>query len=285
MATPQTQDQKKDNWSSEAYKTSASFVPNLTQKLLGYIDPQPTDKILDIGCGDGKFTGLFLSHVQKVLGLDASPAMIEAAERDYGQREDRKAEFRVVDCCHLEREGGQEVVGGGWDKVVSNAALHWILRAESTRLSTLSNIHAALAPGGKFIFEMGGHGNVSEVNTALQFTLLKQGVPIAKVRSVYPWFFPSETWMTNTLESIGFKVEIMEMEYRPTRLTGEKGGGLEGWVRLMGANFLDVLSGDEGMREEAVRDVCEVLENAVRREEDGSQWLGYVRLRGVAVKV
>ncbi|KAL4947864.1 S-adenosyl-L-methionine-dependent methyltransferase [Aspergillus filifer] len=277
MSTPQAQDQKKDNWSSEAYKTSASFVPHLTSTLLRYIDPQPTDKILDIGCGDGKFTELFLPYVEKVLGLDASPAMIEEANRDYSG----KAEFRVIDCCYLEHV--KEAVNGGWDKVVSNAALHWILRPESTRLSTLQNIHSSLKPGGKFIFEMGGHGNVSEVNIALQFALLKQGISLDRIRSVYPWFFPSDTWMRNTLEEIGFEVQVMEIEYRPTKLTAEKGGGLEGWVRLMGANFLDVLDG--GKREEAVRDVCSVLENVVTRGEDGSQWLGYVRLRGVAVKV
>ncbi|KAL4790467.1 S-adenosyl-L-methionine-dependent methyltransferase [Aspergillus venezuelensis] len=279
MSTPQVQDQKKDNWSSEAYKTSASFVPNLTSKLLGYIDPQPSDKVLDIGCGDGKFTELYLPHVERVLGLDASPAMIEAAKRDYTG----KAEFRVVDYCYLEND--QEAVSGKWDKVVSNAALHWILRRETTRLHTLQNIYTSLAPNGKFIFEMGGHGNVSEVNTALQFALVKQGIPLSKIQELYPWFFPSDTWMQNTLEEIGFRVDVMELEYRPTRLTGDKGGGLEGWVRLMGANFLDVFGDDDEGREETVRDVCSVLEDVVRREEDGSRWLGYVRLRGVAVKI
>ncbi|KAL4969431.1 class I SAM-dependent methyltransferase [Aspergillus stella-maris] len=283
MSTPQTTDQNKDNWSSEAYKTSASFVPHLTSKLLGYIDPQPSDKILDIGCGDGKFTDLFLSHVEKVLGLDASPAMIQAAERDYAAKYDGKVDFRVTDCCYLEND--KETVSGKWDKVVSNAALHWILRREDTRHSTLRNLYSSLKPNGKFIFEMGGHGNVSEVNTALQFALLKQGIPLPKIQEVYPWFFPSDTWMRNTLESIGFRVDVMELEYRPTKLTGEKGGGLEGWVRLMGANFLDVFGDDEEGREGAVRDVCAVLENVVTREEDGSRWLGYVRLRGVAVKV
>ncbi|KAL4883812.1 S-adenosyl-L-methionine-dependent methyltransferase [Aspergillus karnatakaensis] len=271
-------DQQKDHWSSEAYSTSASFVPRLTQTLLQYLDPQPTDKVLDIGCGDGKFTAQFIPHVQSVLGIDASPAMIEAANRDF---ESEKAAFRVVDCCHLEQEIG--VADGRWDKVVSNAALHWILRDETTRLSTLRGVHACLKQGGTFVFEMGGHGNVGEVNTALMYSLLRHGVPIEKIREVYPWFFPSIPWMTSALEGIGFKVIKIEMEHRPTLLTSTVNGGLAGWVRLMGASFLEALAPEQ--REEAVKEVCDVLQNVVTRKEDGSQWLQYVRLRGVAEKL
>ncbi|KAL2837052.1 S-adenosyl-L-methionine-dependent methyltransferase [Aspergillus pseudoustus] len=278
-SSPSTKtDQQKDHWSAEAYSTSAAFVPKLTQTLLRYLDPQPTDKILDIGCGDGKFTDLFLPHVGNVLGVDSSPAMIEAANKDFGSE---KAEFRVLDCCHLEQD--KSVADGSWDKVVSNAALHWILRNEETRMSTLRGAYASLKPGGTFVFEMGGHGNVSEVSTALMYALIRQGVPVEKVREVYPWFFPSVPWMTSALESIGFKVIKVEMEHRPTPLTSSVNGGLAGWVRLMGAPFLEVLEPEK--REAAVQEICEVLQTAVTRVEDGSQWLGYVRLRGIAQRI
>lgn len=90
--------------------------------------------------------------------------------------------------------------------------------------------------------------------------------------------------MRALLEGVGFVVEKAEVEYRPTRLTEEEeGGGLEGWVRLMGAAFLEGVEGEKG-REEAVREVCEVLRTVIRREEDGSWWLGYVRLRVLARK-
>ncbi|KAA8648436.1 hypothetical protein EYZ11_000357 [Aspergillus tanneri] len=269
--------QPKDHWSAEAYSTSASFVPKLAQTLLQFLDPQPTDKILDVGCGDGKFTEAFIPAVETVLGVDSSPAMIESATKDYGGP---KAEFRVVDCCYLDRESS--IVNGTWDKVISNAALHWILRNESTRMSTLKAIYACLKQGGTYVFEMGGHGNVSEVHTALIFALVQQGIPIEKARKTSPWFFPSVSWMTNELQEIGFKVEKMETEYRPTKLTDAANGGLAGWVRLMGAPFLDVLPAEK--REAVVQQVCEVLQTVVTRHEDGSQWLGYVRLRGIAKK-
>ncbi|PYH91326.1 S-adenosyl-L-methionine-dependent methyltransferase [Aspergillus ellipticus CBS 707.79] len=276
--------QQKDHWSAEAYSTSASFVPKLTQTLLRYLDPQPTDRVLDVGCGDGKFTELFLPSIAYVLGIDSSPAMIDAANTDYRSA---KAEFRVLDCCYLDREA-EGLCGGGvgegkWDKVISNAALHWILRPESTRLKTLAGIHACLKPGGVFVFEMGGHGNVAEVQSALIYALVQNGVSVEEVRRVNPWFFPSVEWMTAALEGVGFTVERMEIEDRPTKLTADKNGGLAGWVRLMGARFLEVLP--EEKREGVVRQVCEVLFTALTRVEDGSQWLGYRRLRGLARRV
>lgn len=150
-------------------------------------------------------------------------------------------------------------------------------------MDTLRAIHGCLKPGGTFAFEMGGHGNVAEVMTALIYTLVQKGIPVEKAKEANPWFFPSETWMKDALETVGFQVDKVETEYRPTKLTNAVNGGLAGWIRLMGAQFLEVL--DEERQDEAVKQICEVLEPVVTRVEDGSQWLGYVRLRGVSRKI
>ncbi len=187
----------------------------------------------------------------------------------------------MLDCRYLEESGA--VKEAGYTKVFSNAALHWILRDASTRMSVFRGVFRALEPGGVFVFEMGGAGNVAEVHTALLAALVHQGVAIEKAREACPWFFPSEQLMKEMLEEVGFRVEKMKLEYRPTKLTTEKEGGLEGWVRLMGAKFLDVLPTDEKI-EAVVREVCDVLQTVLTHEEDGSMWLGYVRLKVVARK-
>ncbi|EAS28831.3 uncharacterized protein CIMG_07577 [Coccidioides immitis RS] len=279
VALTQLSGAETDHWSAEAYHTSASFVPLLTQKVLAYIDPHSTDQVLDIGCGDGKFTAKYMDRVSHVLGLDASKGMIEAAKSDFGQA---NAEFRVVDCRYLDKELQEGRVGvARWDKVVSNAALHWILKDPTTRVSVLRAIYTCLKPGGLFVFEMGGHGNVPEVHSALIAALVHHGVSFSAAREGIPWFFASEPWMRETLEEIGFRVDKLEVEYRPTKLTTDEKGGMQGWLRLMGASALEML--DEEKRERVVKEVCETLESVITRE-DGSQWLGYVRLRGVAVK-
>jgi len=249
-----------------------------------WLDPQTTDKILDLGCGDGVLTAQIAESANEVLGIDASASMIETAKEKYQSHKDqssKKCNFKVVDCRYLERETG--IVDGGFDKVFSNAALHWILRDDTARMSTIKSAYRALKKDGAFVFEMGGAGNVAEVHAALIAAVVHQGATVEEAREACPWFFPSAKLMGRMLEEARFKVDWLEMEYRPTKLTLEEGGGLEGWVRLMGANFLEVLEIGE-RRERAVKEVCETLETVIKREEDGSMWLGYVRLRGVASK-
>ncbi|EFR01635.1 s-adenosylmethionine (SAM)-dependent methyltransferase [Nannizzia gypsea CBS 118893] len=272
---------------TQAYSAAASFVPQLTEKVLQLLQPRAEDKVLDVGCGDGQFTAKFVSAVGAVLGVDSSPAMVDAARTLLGPSTaaaTARAAFRVVDCRHL---GQTDIVDGSWDKVVSNAALHWILRDASTRIAVLQAIFDCLKPGGAFVFEMGGHGNVAEVHAALLAALVRHGLPLQQARDASPWFFPSDAWMRETLEGIGFVVDTLEVEHRPTKLTldpdtssGTSGNtGIEGWVRLMGASMIETLPPD--VRDEAVRSTCDLLHPVISRE-DGSSWLGYVRLRGVA---
>jgi trans-aconitate methyltransferase len=210
--------------------------------------------------------------------------MISAAQSTFPSSPTRNCTFHVQDCTTFSTAAQKEFLTGKWDKVFSNAALHWILRKPSTRLDVLRYAYTALKPGGTFAFEMGGYGNVAGAHTALIAALIVQGLSLTTAREKSPWFFPSGEWMRETLTSIGFEVKIAEIEYRPTRCTerdSEGKGGLEGWVRLMGAPFLEGL--EQKAKDEAVKYVCEILEESVTRE-DGSQWLGYIRLRVVARK-
>lgn len=270
----------KDHWTQKAYSASASFVPELATKIVSWLDPQPDDHILDLGCGDGSLTAKIAAHSASVTGLDASANLIEAARRSYDGSASNVS-WHVQDCRYI--EDCADVEAGAYTKVFSNAALHWILRDASTRLAVLGGAFRALKSGGKLVFEMGGAGNVAEVHAALLAAVVHQGSSIEEAREASPWFFPSEALMKNLLEEVGFEVEMLELEYRPTRLTTEKEGGLEGWTRLMGAQILEILP-EGGKREAAVREVCEVLKTILTHEEEGSMWLGYVRLRVLAGK-
>ena len=271
--------QPKDHWTQEAYSASASFVPELATKIVSWLDPQSSDCILDLGCGDGPLTAKIKARCASVAGFDASTNMIEAARKSYGSAPGLS--WHVQDCRHI--EDSADVEAGAYSKVFSNAALHWILRDPSTRTAVFRGAFRALKPGGKLAFEMGGAGNVAEVHAALLAAVVHQGASIEEAREATPWFFPSEALMKRMLGEVGFKVEKSELEYRPTRLTTEKDGGLEGWARLMGAQILEVLPSEE-KREVAVREVCDVLKTILTHEEDGSMWLGYVRLRVLARK-
>lgn len=171
---------------------------------------------------------------------------------------------------------------GTFTKAFSNAAMHWILRPEATRQSFFHAVHASLASGGTFAFEMGGLGNVKEMATAILMACARRcpgGLP-AVVEGYYPWFFPDEAWATAALEQAGFRVDKIEREWRPTQ--ADK-GGVEGWIRLFGKMILESLpEGQE--REDAVREAAEVL-RLVCDDGRGGEMISYVRLRALATKV
>lgn len=250
--------------------------------MLSYLSPSKDDVILDVGCGDGILSAQVAETIQthsSVHGLDSSSSMISTARQTYPD-----ITFEVQDCTRLSAYLDATSRRATYDKVFSNAALHWILRDPATRLVVLEDICAALKPGGTFVFEMGGAGNVAEVHTALIAALTRSGVSVTEAKETTPWFFPSEAWMRRALEDVGFEVRTLELEYRPTKLTEntvDGSGGLEGWLKLMGAQFLEKLPGD---KDATVKWMVEILENTCFREEDESWWIGYVRLRGVATK-
>jgi SAM-dependent methyltransferase len=185
----------------------------------------------------------------------------------------------VLDATQLIHK--PELQRSSFDKVFSNAAMHWILRPADTRLDFFRGVRNALKPAGLFCFEMGGMGNVAEIRAAL-LSVVSRRVGMARARAADPWFFPDGAWMRRMLEQTvgGFKVERMEREYRPTPVDQ---GGVEGWVRLMGKQFLDAVPGSED-REACVAEVCEVLQS-VCESPGGGEWLGYVRLRAVARRI
>lgn len=167
---------------------------------------------------------------------------------------------------------------GTFTKAFSNAALHWILRPPSSHDSFFPSVHAALAPGGVFAFEMGGLGNVAEMRAALLMAAARRiGMPAAA--EAHPWFFPDEEWARGRMRAAGFRVERVEREWRPTRADA---GGVEGWVRLFGGSILERVP--EGEREAVVREAAEVL-GEVCRQPDGGHMISYVRLRCLGTKI
>jgi len=182
--------------------------------------------------------------------------------------------FEVFDANSLLEKA--ELQESSYDKIFSNAAMHWILGSSSNRQDFFRGVNNALKPDGRFIFEMGGMGNVAEMRTALLSTIAKR-VGIENARQVDPWFFPDEAWMKRILEDNGFVVEKSELEYRPTPAESGSGGGILGWTRLMGKQFFDAIS-DEDEREKCTIEATEVLKSACTTP-DGKEFIGYVRLR------
>ncbi len=240
-------------WDATAYASNARFVADYGREVALLLRARPDERILDLGCGDGALTE-YLAETANVIGVDASPELIAAAR-------ERGLDARVVDARAL-------TFAGEFDAVFSNAALHWM----GPLGVVLAGVRRALRPGGRFVGEMGGHGNVASVVTALCAVLDERGIDAAERM---PWTFPTTDEFAALLEENGFAIESLELIYRPTLLPT----GIEGWLDTFAGSFL---GGFESQERRAIVARVATLLGPSLRDESGRWTADYVRLRFAA---
>jgi SAM-dependent methyltransferase len=158
---------------------------------------------------------------------------------------------------------------GEFDAVFSNAALHWMPDAKAV----LAAVHRALRPGGRFVAEMGGHGNIAAIRTALQAVLSRFGFDAEAVAAS---FYPSPAEYRRLLQDTGFTVRSIELIPRPTPLPA----GMEAWLNTFRNGVLGLLAPED--RVKAVADTVTLL-RPILADADGNWTADYVRLRFSAV--
>jgi trans-aconitate methyltransferase len=243
-------------WDPETYGKNGAFVHGLAGGVVEWLAAQPGERILDLGCGDGQLTQRLSQTGARVQGVDASPQMVLAA----------RGRGLAVDEASAE---SLPYADGEFDAVFSNAALHWVRGQDAM----LAEAHRVLRPAGRFVAEMGGHGNVAAILVALTAVLARYGHGDLESEVNY---YPTPEAYTRRLEKAGFRVERMELIPRPTPLAE---GGMAEWLRTFRRGVLDSLP--EELREAVVAETTALLAPALR-DEDGNWVADYVRLRFVA---
>jgi trans-aconitate methyltransferase len=243
-------------WDPQAYGREGAFVHGLAGGVVEWLNPQPGERILDLGCGDGQLTARLAATGAVVTGVDASPAMVAAA----------RSRGIAADEAPAEQLPYSEAA---FDAVFSNAALHWVRDHDAM----MSEVHRVLKPGGRFAAEMGGHGNVAAILVALTAVLARHGYGNREDGVNY---YPTPEAYRHRLERHGFRVERIELIPRPTPLAE---GGMAGWLRVFRRGVLDTLR--EDLRQVVVDETCSLLAPALR-DEDGNWVADYVRLRFIA---
>jgi ubiquinone/menaquinone biosynthesis C-methylase UbiE len=243
-------------WDPQAYERNGAFVHGLATGVLEWLNAQMGEFILDLGCGDGQLTQRVAASGAHTLGVDASADMVAAARERGVEAEQANAETLPFH-------------DGTFDAVFSNAALHWVRDQDAM----MAQVHRVLKPGGRFVAEMGGHGNIAAIRVALMAVLERHGYGDREDGVNY---YPTAESYTERLKRHGFSVEQMAMIPRPTKLAES---GMEGWLRTFRRGVLDGLP--EGVREDVARETAELLAPALQ-DEEGNWIADYVRLRFVA---
>lgn len=248
-----------NQWNTSLYDQKHAFVFEYGKGLIPLLDPKPGESILDLGCGSGHLTHSIAESGAHVIGIDSSANMIEAAHASYPD-----IEFLVADARTF-------TFPFSFDAIFSNATLHWVKEADEV----VQHIATALKPGGRFVAEFGGKGNVETITTAVQQSLWED----AHVETDFGWYFPSIGEYASLLEQHGFAVHSAMLFDRPTLLEdGER--GLRNWIQMFGDRVF------AGISDEVKEQVLARTEEKVRDRlfHDGQWFADYTRLRVVAYK-
>jgi SAM-dependent methyltransferase len=244
-------------WDPETYAQDGAFVHELAGEVVEWLAPRSGERILDLGCGDGQLTARIVDSGADVTGADADPRMVVAARARGIQAHQAPAESLPF-------------ADASFDAVFSNAVLHWVRNQDAM----MAEVRRVLKPGGRFVAEMGGHGNVAAIRVALMAALVRHGCADREEGVNY---FPTAASYRRRLERHGFGVERMALIARPTLLGPS---GMAGWLQIFRQGVLDKLP--EPVRERVVEETCELLAPALR-DEDGNWIADYVRLRFIAI--
>src|SRR5262249_29885282 len=127
-------------WNAGEYNRHSSLQAALAEEQLGRLTLEGGERVLDVGCGDGKITAEIAARVPRgsVLGVDPSQNMIAFATSHFGPTTPTNPRFEVADVRRLPYRAE-------FDRVISFNALHWVLEQDAA----LRTIRTALVDAGR----------------------------------------------------------------------------------------------------------------------------------------
>jgi len=248
-------------WNAELYDNKHSFVFEYGETVLELLDVKRKEHVLDLGCGTGHLTQRIQERGGIVTGIDSSPEMIKLAKETFPD-----VDFEIGDGTNFSFEKP-------FDAVFSNATLHWILNPDAV----IKCVYDNLKPGGRFVAEMGGKGNVQKMICATQQILKKHNCDTMDADAL--WYFPSLAEYTTRLEKQGFRVTFAAHFDRQTLLQGER-EGVAKWLKMFGPTFFKCIKPED--TDQILEEITALLEPDYNN--DGDWYADYKRLRFIAIK-
>jgi len=157
-----------NEWDGSDYDATCAFVHEEADDLVDLLDPQPGQRVLDLGCGTGHLTAAISERGATAVGVDNAESMISEARAQH------------PDCEFVHADARSYEPQEPFDAVFSNAALHWI--SDGNQDAVLARVADSLVDGGRVVAEFGGTGNVAAITDAVETALAERGYEIS-----HPW--------------------------------------------------------------------------------------------------
>ena len=149
------------NQIAEDFSRTRAFVWDELLPLVKYV--QSGERILDLGCGNGRLFSALRDKNVKYVGIDSSERLIEIANSKY-QGEDAK--FMVIEALRL------PFSENSFNEVFSIAVLHHI-PSDGFRLEFLEEAKRVLKPRGLLILTVWNLRKIAGPGLLLKYTILR----------------------------------------------------------------------------------------------------------------
>jgi trans-aconitate 2-methyltransferase len=258
-------------WNAEEYQASSANQKQWAMELLSKLDLKESDRVLDIGCGDGEITALIAQKVPRgcAVGIDSSGDMIRLARRRFPPEEYPNLSFLLRDATAI---GFPE----GFDAVFSNACLHWV----KNHVAVLEGIRRALKPCGRMLLQMGGRGNATPILETM-YGIVKEAKWSRFFEGfTFPYGFYGPEEYRRWLRMLDFKAARVELVCKDMVHAGAE--ELAAWIRTTWLPYTQRIP--EMLRDEFVLDVVDRYSRECPPDGDGNIHVSMVRLEVEAEK-
>lgn len=230
-------------WNPADYAANSASQLAWARELLARLRLRGNERVLDVGCGDGKATAELARLVPRgaVIGVDNSPDMIRHARVTFPADRFPNLRFREMDARRLQ-------FTGPFDVIVSNAALHWV----DDHPAFLRGAAACLVSGSRLVVSCGGRGNAQDV-----FLVVRSAMRLKRWRDCFrdlarPYFFHGPEEYERWLPRFGFRPGMVRLVEKDTAFADR--GAFAGWFRTTWLPYTQRVP--ERQREEFVADVA-----------------------------
>ncbi len=252
-------------WDARDYQEHSLEQQKWGKELIQKLNLKGHEKVLDIGCGDGKVTAEIAACVPEgsVIGIDNSEEMIHLASRTFLKEKFLNLFFQLKDARYLD-------FNDEFDIVISNASLHWVI----DHLLVLRGIRKSLKHSGRVLIQMGGRGNAAEIIEVLEMMMKDKKWESYFTRFSFPYGFYDPEEYGAWLKEAGLKSKRVELI--PKDMVHQGREGLSTWIRTTWLPYTQRVP--ETLRREFIEEIVDRYIKKLPIAEDGTIHVQMIRL-------